>query len=92
MNSEMRNPVVVVVVLPSNADSLKGWRGGHVSGPLPLTPRIPRHRAARPAVPGGIAAFPLSCLCVTELRVRFLGTRTKIHAADDPPFAFAYGS
>ena len=52
-------------------DSLKGRRGGHISDPLPLTPRIPRHRAARPAVPGGIAAFPLSCLCVTELRVRF---------------------
>ena len=70
-------------------DSLYGQEGGHISCPPRLRPEVPRHRSARPAVPGGIAAFPLSCLCVTELRVRFLGTRTKIHAADTPEFAFA---
>ena len=48
----------------------------------PLTPRGPTAQLLRPAVPRGSATFPLSCLCVIELRVRFLGTRTKIHAAD----------
>ena len=50
--------------------------------PPPLTPRGPTSHILRPAVPGGSAAFPLSRLCVIELRVRFLEIRTKINAAD----------
>ena len=47
-----------------------------------LHPGIPRHTNGKPAVPGGGAALPLSRLGVIELRVRFLGIRTKIHTAD----------
>ena len=74
-------------------DSLKGRRGANVSDPPPLTPRIPRHTNARPAVPGGRAALPpFPLLGVIELRVRFLGIRTKIHAADVRPVPFGPGS
>ena len=58
----------------------------------PLTPRGPTAQLLRPAVPGGSAAFPLSRLCMIELRVRFLGTRTKIHTADVWLVPFGPGS
>ena len=48
----------------------------------PLIPRGPTAYLLRPAVPGGIAAFPLSRLCMIELRVVFLEIRTEIHTAD----------
>ena len=62
--------VVVVVVLPSDVDSLHGKERGLVScSPPPLTPKDPTSHLLRPAVPGEIAAFPLSRLCTIELRV-----------------------
>ena len=70
-------------------DSLKGRRGGHFSSPPPLTPRIPYHTNGQPAVPGEEPHSPFLLLGVIELRVRFLGIRTKIHAAAVRGFAFA---
>ena len=83
--------VVVVVVLPSNVDSLKGRRGAMFQTP-PTYTQDPTSQGRAASGTGGNCRFPPFLPMRDRAPRRFLGTRTKIHAADDPPLTFVYGS